>query len=48
MVKEKPHLGRYNNDVRYTLCISLRALSAENIYTPLAVALGVPIITEIA
>ena len=45
--KEKPQLERYNMDVRYALCISLRALSAEDIYTPLAISLGVPIITEI-
>lgn len=45
--KEKPQLARYNMDVRYALCISLRALSAEDIYTPLAISLGVPIITEI-
>jgi hypothetical protein len=45
--KEKPQLERYNMDVRYTLCISLRALSAQDIYTPLAISLGVPIITEI-
>jgi hypothetical protein len=45
--KEKPQLARYNTDVRYALCISLRALSAEDIYTPLAISLGVPITTEI-
>jgi hypothetical protein len=45
--KEKPQLTRYNNDVRYTLCISLRALAAQDIYTPIAVALGVPVAIEI-
>ena len=45
--KEKPQLARYDTEVRYTLCISLRALEAENIYVPLSVALGVPIVTEI-
>ena len=41
--KEKPQLGRYNRDVRYSLCISLRALAAQDIYTPIAIALGIPI-----
>jgi hypothetical protein len=45
--KEKPQLARYNADVRYALCVSLRALSSEDIYTPIAISLGVPIITEI-
>jgi len=45
--KEKPQLARYDVDVRYALCISLRALSAQDIYTPLAISLGVPIVTEI-
>jgi hypothetical protein len=45
--KEKPQLGRYNNDVRYSLCISLRALEAQDIYTPIATTLGVPIATVI-
>ena len=45
--KEKTQLERYNTDVRYALCISLRALSAEDIYTPLAISHGVPMITEI-
>jgi Subtilase family len=45
--KEKPQLGRYNRDVRYSLCISLRALEAEDIYTPIATALGVPVPTII-
>jgi hypothetical protein len=41
--KEKPQLERYNRDVRYSLCITLRALEAEDIYTPIATALSVPI-----
>jgi hypothetical protein len=45
--KEKPRLGRYNKDVRYTLCVSLRALAAEDIYTPIAISLGVPVTTVI-
>jgi Subtilase family len=45
--KEKPQLGRYNSDVRYSLCVSLRALEAEDIYTPIAIALGVPVPTII-
>jgi hypothetical protein len=45
--KEKPHLGRYSKDVRYSLCISLRALEAEDIYTPIATAFEVPVVTVI-
>lgn len=45
--KEKPQLTRYDRDVRYALCISLRALSAQDIYTPIAISLRVPITTEI-
>jgi hypothetical protein len=45
--KEKPQLERYNMDVRYALCISLRALSAQDIYTPLAISLSVRVVTEI-
>jgi hypothetical protein len=45
--KEKPQLGRYDRDVRYSLCVSLRALEAEDIYTPISTALGVPVPTII-
>lgn len=45
--KEKPHLGRFDTDVRYSLCLSLRALSAEDIYTPIAISLEIPIASEI-
>jgi hypothetical protein len=45
--KEKPQLERYNREVRYSLCISLRALESQDIYTPIATALGVPILTVI-
>ncbi len=41
--KEKRQLGRYNRDVRYSLCITLKALEAQDIYTPIATALGVPV-----
>jgi hypothetical protein len=41
--KEKPQFERYNRDVRYALCITLRALSAQDIYTPIATTLHVPI-----
>ncbi len=41
--KEKPQLGRFNRDVRYSLCISLRALEAEDVYTPIATAFAVPV-----
>jgi hypothetical protein len=45
--KEKPQLGRFNRDVRYSLCISLKALEFEDIYTPIATAFEVPIATVI-
>ena len=45
--KEKPYLGRYDHDVRYALCVSLRALEAQDIYTPIATTLNVPIATAI-
>ena len=45
--KEKPQLGRFNKDVRYSLCVSLRALEAEDIYTPIATAFEVPVVTVI-
>lgn len=41
--KEKPQFARYNRDVRYSLCITLRALAAQDIYTPIATTLHVPI-----
>jgi hypothetical protein len=43
--KEKPQLGRFNRDVRYSLCISLRALEAEDIYTAIATSFEVPVVT---
>jgi Subtilase family len=43
--KEKPQLQRYNRDVRYTVCVSLRALEAQDIYTPIATALHIPVET---
>lgn len=45
--KEKLHLERYDTDVRYALCLTLTALEAEDIYTPIATALRVPIATRI-
>jgi hypothetical protein len=42
--KEKPYLGRYHRDVRYTLIVSINATASEiDIYTPIAVAVGIPI-----
>ena len=41
--KEKPQFERYNRDVRYSLCVTLRALAAQDIYTPIATTLNVPI-----
>jgi hypothetical protein len=45
--KEKPYLERYEQDVRYALCVSLTALEAGDIYTPIATALHVPVVTQI-
>lgn len=45
--KEKPQLERYNRDIRYSLCVSLRALESENIYTPITTILGIEIPIEI-
>jgi hypothetical protein len=41
--KEKPQFERYNRNVRYSLCITLRALAAQDIYTPIATTLHIPI-----
>jgi hypothetical protein len=42
--KEKPYLGRYHRDVRYSLILSINATASEiDIYTPIAVAVGIPI-----
>jgi hypothetical protein len=45
--KEKPQLQRYDRDVRYSLCITLRALEAQDIYTPIATSLEVPVETMV-
>ena len=45
--KEKSHLERYDREARYALCISIRALDAADIYTPIATALHVPVVTAI-
>jgi hypothetical protein len=47
--KEKPQLQRYDRDTRYSLCVSLRALEALDIFTPIINILGVeiPIGTEL-
>lgn len=45
--KEKPQFERYDRDVRYTLCVTLRALDAQNIYTPIATVLHVPVATTV-
>jgi len=42
--KEKPYLGRYQRNVRYTLILSIDATVSEiDIYTPIAVTVGIPI-----
>ena len=45
--KEKPQFHRYDLDVRYSLCITLRALDAQDIYTPIATSLHVPVATTV-
>ncbi|MBW4045870.1 MAG: hypothetical protein HIU87_12865 [Acidobacteria bacterium] len=45
--KEKPQFQRYERDVRYSLCITLRALDAQDIYTPIATTLHVPIVATV-
>jgi hypothetical protein len=45
--KEKPQFERYDRDVRYALCVTLRALDAQNIYTPIATVLHVPVATTV-
>jgi hypothetical protein len=42
--KEKPYLDRYQRSVRYALMVSIDATAAEvDIYTPIAVTVGIPI-----
>ena len=42
--KEKPYLSRYQRDVRYCLMLSINATAAAiDIYTPITVAVGIPI-----
>ncbi len=41
--KEKPDLQRFDRDVRYSLCLSIRALAAQDIYTPIANAIETPV-----
>lgn len=45
--KEKPQFHRYDRDIRYSLCITLRALDAQEIYTPIATTLHAPVVTTI-
>lgn len=45
--KEKAQLERYDRDIRYSLCISLRALEAQNIYTPITTIVGLNVPVEI-
>jgi hypothetical protein len=45
--KEKPQFQRYDRDVRYSLCITLRALDAHDIYTPIATTLHVPVVATV-
>jgi hypothetical protein len=45
--KEKPQLERYDRDVRYSLCITLQALDAQDIYTHIATSLAVPVATTV-
>jgi hypothetical protein len=41
--KEKPDLQRFDRYVRYSLCLSIRALAAQDIYTPLANTIETPV-----
>ena len=42
--KEKPYLSRYERSVRYSLMVSINATAAAvDIYTPIAVAVGIPV-----
>jgi hypothetical protein len=41
--KEKPDLQRFDRDVRYSLCPSIRALAAQDLYTPIANTIEAPI-----
>jgi hypothetical protein len=42
--KEKPYLGRFHREVRYTLILSINATVSEiDIYTPIAVAIEIPV-----
>jgi hypothetical protein len=41
--KEKPDLQRFDRDVRYSLSLSIRALAAQDIYTPIANTIETPV-----
>lgn len=42
--KERPHLGKYNNSVKYSLIVSVETPSQEiDLYTPIKIALEQPI-----
>jgi hypothetical protein len=42
--KERPHLGKYNNSVKYSLIVSIETQSQEiDLYTPIKIALEQPI-----
>ena len=48
--KERPHLGKWNDDARYSLVISLETDAQDvDLYTPIATQIGVPveIITDV-
>ncbi|WP_041448613.1 S8 family peptidase [Anaeromyxobacter sp. Fw109-5] len=47
--RERHHLGRWNQKTRYSLVVSIRTPGIEtDIYTPVAIQLGIPVPTEIA
>lgn len=47
--RERPHLGRFNRQTRYSLIVSFSLPSQEvDIYTPVALQLGIPTPVEIA
>jgi hypothetical protein len=45
--REKPRLQRTERQVRYSLVVSLRAGVQVDLYTPIQIALGIPILLEI-
>ena len=47
LVEEKAQLQRYDRDVRYSLCITLKVPDAQDIYPHIATSLAVPVATTV-